>query len=367
MKIPFLAFDRMHKPLKSELMAAFEDVFDRQSYVLGEKLQQFEQSYSLFNQVKFTVGVSNGLDALYLSLKALGIGKGDEVIMPSNTYIATVIAVSNVGAIPVFAEPCWDTYNINPDNIEARITSRTKCIIPVHLYGQACEMDRIMALAKKYDLFVIEDNAQAHGSSFDQKMTGSFGNINATSFYPSKNLGAFGDGGAVTTNSDDLASNVRMLRNYGSSKKYINDVIGNNMRLDECQAAWLLVKLRHLNEWNAERQAIANVYQEALSGICSIKLPVVHERATHVYHLFVIQSEERSELQKYLHDQNIGTLIHYPIPPHLQKAYSFLGYSSGDFPIAEKLSSTCLSLPLWPGMNMKDIESVTRAISSFYV
>lgn len=366
MKIPFLNFEPMHSPIRTEMKSAFEKVYDSHWYIQGSELNRFEESYALFNQTKYAVGVSNGLDALYLSLKVLGIKTGDEVIVPSNTYIATVLAVSFLGATPVFVEPKISTYNINPELIEKAITPKTKAIIPVHLYGQACEMDTIMSIAQKHDLFVVEDNAQAHGCKYQGKPTSSFGHVNGTSFYPGKNLGALGDGGAVTTNNVELANDVKTLRNYGSSKKYYNEVIGHNMRLDEMQAAFLSVKLNHIQKWTKQRQEIANWYNEILSTFDQVILPEIAYNAEHVYHLYVIRTEHRDALQRYLNEHNIDTLIHYPIPSHLQRAYSHLGYQKGDFPIAENLSDTSLSMPIWPGMKIQQIEYISETISSFF-
>jgi dTDP-4-amino-4,6-dideoxygalactose transaminase len=366
MKIPFLSFADMNKEIKEDMSKAFEEVFESKWYVLGRQVEMFEKAYASFNQIKNCVGVSNGLDALFLSLKALGIGAGDEVIVPSNTYIATLLAISYVGAVPVLAEPKVDTFNIDPEGIEAIITSRTKAIIPVHLYGQCCEMDRIMSIAEKNDLYIIEDNAQSHGSMWQGKLAGSFGHVNATSFYPGKNLGALGDAGAVTTNNELLASQIRILRNYGSGKKYFNEVIGYNMRLDELQAAFLSVKLSRLGKWIRERQEIASWYNEALSPFEEIILPCTAPGATHVYHLYVIRVNERDELKEFLAANGVGTLIHYPVPPHLQKAYGHLGYKKGDFSIAEKMAETCLSLPLWPGMQREDVEFVKQSIQRYY-
>jgi dTDP-4-amino-4,6-dideoxygalactose transaminase len=343
-------------------LSEFVEFFDRSWYILGDKVKQFEREYASYNNVLDCVGVSNGLDALHIALKALEIGRNDEVLIPSNTYIATALAVSYVGATPVFVEPKLDTYNIDPKKIEAAITSKTKAIMPVHLYGQACEMDEILAIAKRYNLYVIEDNAQAQGATYKERLTGSFGHINGTSFYPGKNLGALGDAGAVTTNDEVLASKARVLRNYGSQKKYYNEIIGYNMRLDECQAAFLSVKLKYLNEWTIERQKIANWYDTALSNIKGIVLPTVAESSTSVYHLYVIRSERRDDLQKILAEKGVGTLIHYPIPVHLQKAYAKLRFKTGDFPIAEELANTCLSLPMWPGISFEEVKYICDVI-----
>jgi dTDP-4-amino-4,6-dideoxygalactose transaminase len=366
MKVPFLSFDGMHQPIKKELIRAFEDVLNSNWFVLGQNTETFESSYAAYNEVGHCVGVSNGLDAIHIALRALNIGEGDEVIVPSNTYIATLLAVSYVGALPVLVEPDLQTYNINPANIEAAITPRTKAIIPVHLYGQVCQMDLIMEIASKHNLYVVEDNAQAHGALLNGKMTGSFGHINATSFYPGKNLGALGDAGAVTTNDEALFAKAKVLRNYGSDKKYHNEVIGYNMRLDELQAALLSVKLPMLPKWITERRAIADEYYEALKNIEGLILP---ERSTtdgHVYHLFVIRTVRRDALQQWLTENGIGTLIHYPIPAHLQEAYKHLNLKKGDFPIAEEIAETCLSLPLWPGMSSESVMYVSSMIKSFF-
>jgi dTDP-4-amino-4,6-dideoxygalactose transaminase len=296
---------------------------------------------------------------------ALGIGKGDEVIVPSNTYIATALAVSFVGATPIFVEPNIETYNIDPNRIEAAINSKTKAIMPVHLYGQACEMDAIKTIADKHQLFIIEDNAQSQGASYNNILTGAWGNINGTSFYPGKNLGALGDAGAITTNDKELANKAMVLRNYGSQKKYYNEVIGHNMRLDECQATFLSVKLRYLDIWTKQRLQIAAWYDEALKSVEQIILPKTAIQATHVYHLYVIRTQKRDELLRYLNDAGIGTLIHYPIPPHLQQAYTHLGYKKGDFPLAEEIANTVLSLPMWPGMSIDEVDYVARTLKAF--
>jgi dTDP-4-amino-4,6-dideoxygalactose transaminase len=366
MKVPFLNLHYQNDFVKSELEVAFQKVCESNSFILGENVKLFESEYAAFNQTKACIGVSSGLDALFLSLKALGIGNGDEVIVPSNTFIAPAIAVSHVGATPVFVEPKKDTYNLDPSLIEATITNSTRAIIPVHLYGQACEMHAINGIANKHDLFLVEDNAQAHGSSFDGRSTGSWGDANATSFYPGKNLGALGDGGAITTDNQELAERIKTLRNYGSSKKYYNDLIGYNNRLDEMQAAFLSVKLKYLTTWTELRQKAANHYLLGLRGVDDLALPFTHPLATHVYHLFVIRTEKRDELQSFLRSKGIGTLIHYPIPPHLQKAYHNLGYRKGDFPIAEELADTSLSLPMFPGITEQQQDYVIQEIKAFF-
>jgi dTDP-4-amino-4,6-dideoxygalactose transaminase len=366
MAVPFLSFEYINRQIKPEIMQCFEQFFDSSWYVLGDAVKQFEKNYAAFNQTRYAVGVSNGLDALHIALKVFDIKKGDEVIVPSNTYIATLLAVSYVGATPVLVEPHADTYNIDPKKLEAAVTSRTKAIIPVHLYGQACDMESIMRIAANHQLKVIEDNAQAHGAAWNQQLTGTWGHINATSFYPGKNLGALGDAGAVTTNDETLAHKAAVLRNYGSEKKYYNEVIGYNMRLDECQAAFLDVKLKYLHHWTKQRQQIASWYKEQLAGIGDIILPVTAPNATHVYHLFVIRTKWRDELQSFMQQNGIGTLIHYPVPPHLQDAYKSLEYTKGDFPIAEEIATTCLSLPLWPGMTVEDVTETASVIRTFF-
>jgi dTDP-4-amino-4,6-dideoxygalactose transaminase len=366
MNIPFLSFEKSNQSIRPEIMETFKGFFDSGWYVLGEKVKEFEAEYADFNNCSSCIGVSNGLDALHICLKVLDISGGDEVIIPSNTYIATALAVSYVGAKPVFVEPDVHTYNINPHAIEAAITPRTKAIMPVHLYGQACQMDEIMVIADKHGLFVIEDNAQSQGASFNGKLAGSWGNINGTSFYPGKNLGALGDAGAVTTNDSVLAKKAAVLRNYGSEKKYYNEVIGFNMRLDECQAAFLSVKLKYLLSWTEDRQKIAGWYNEKLQGLSDIILPRVAAGATHVYHLYVIRTKMRNALQQHLTERGVGTLIHYPVPPYLQQAYESLGFKKGAFPIAEELADTCLSLPMWPGMREVEVEYVVNQIKTFF-
>lgn len=360
---PFFNLSPIHAAIRDQMEAAFREVYDSNWFVLGKQVELFEQEYAAYTGTTHCVGVSNGLDAIVLSLRALGIGLGDEVIVPSNTYIATVLAVTQVGATPVFVEPREDTYNINPERISAAISPRTKAIIPVHLYGQACEMSDIMDIADRHGLYVIEDNAQAHGATWKGKTTGSWGHLNATSFYPGKNLGALGDAGAVTTNDPELAHKVRVLRNYGSQQKYHNEMIGYNNRLDELQAAFLRVKLCHIDTWTTQRRTIAAWYDEILDGFDIVSRPTTLPNATHSYHLYVVRCNDRDALQRRLTEAGIGTLIHYPIPPHLQEAYMELGYKQGDFLIAENMAATVLSLPLWPGMGREDVERVCGVLT----
>ncbi len=366
MEVEFLNLEAIHLPLRDKMINAFKKVYDHNWLILGQEALKFEHDYAKLCHTRFGIGVSNGLDALFLIVKGLGIGRGDEVIIPSNTFIATALAVSYSGATPVFAEPDERTYTLSADAFERAITPKTRAVIPVHLYGQACEMDKVMAVAQKHSLFVIEDNAQAHGATFKSRVTGSWGCANATSFYPAKNLGALGDAGAVTTDSELLADKIRTLRNYGSKEKYVNEIIGYNKRLDELQAAFLNVKLDLIEEWTAQRQKIAGWYDEALMGIGDLIIPEVHPDATHVYHLYVIRTKYRDELQQQLAKEGIGTQIHYPIPPHLQEAYRDLNIRKGQLPVAEQLAEEVLSLPIWPGMTEIMVDKVTTEIKKAF-
>jgi dTDP-4-amino-4,6-dideoxygalactose transaminase len=360
MNIPFLVLKAPHVELQSELHEAFKRVLDSGWYILGNEVEQFEQEFAKYCEVEHCVGVGNGLDALHLILRAYGIGQGDEVIVPSNTYIATWLAASYAGATPIPVEPDLRTYNLDPSKIEAAITSRTKAIIVVHLYGQPADMDGINAIAKKHNLKVIEDAAQAHGARYKGKRVGSLGDAAGFSFYPGKNLGAIGDGGAVTTNDDELAKKIRILGNYGSKVKYHNEVKGYNSRLDELQAAFLREKLKKLDEWNVCRKIIAAEYLSQLVG-CNLVLPHVPKWADPVWHLFVVRSLQRDCLQKRLSESNVATMIHYPIPPHLQPAYDELNYKQGDFPISEKIANQCLSLPISSHLNEAGTSAVIAA------
>jgi len=365
MQIPFFSFQKINNDCETLVYEAFQRVYNSQWYILGKEVCAFEAKYAKFNQTQYCAGISNGLDALHIALRSLKIGIGDEVIVPSNTYIATVLAILNVGANPVFAEPNPDTFNINPNEIKSKLTEKTKAIMPVHLYGQCCEMDEIMAIATAHNLYVIEDNAQSQGATFNGKIAGSFGDINATSFYPGKNLGALGDAGAITTNNEHLYNEAKIIRNYGSEKKYYNKTIGYNMRLDELQAAFLSEKLSFLNQWNNERLKIGEYYLQGLKNNSNIVLPKTANNATHVYHQFVILCEKRNELQNYLAENGISTLIHYPIPPHLQEALAFLNHKKGDFPIAESIAEKCLSLPIYPGLNTEQQDYIIQTINKF--
>ena len=363
MKIPFLDLKAGFLELQPEIDAAIKRVLESGWYVLGEEVDAFEQEYAAYCEAKHCVGVANGLDALHLALLALGVGAGDEVIVPSNTYIATWLAVSQCGATPVPVEPDAATYNIDPARIEAAITLRTKVILPVHLYGQPADMDPILAIARKHGLKVLEDGAQAHGARYKGKRIGAHGDVVAWSFYPGKNLGAFGDGGAITTNDAEIADRIRVLRNYGSRVKYVNDVCGFNSRLDPIQAAALRVKLKVLDAWNARRAQIASRYQTALANT-ALTLPLVPEWAEPAWHLYVVQHPQRDALQKTLGEAGIGTLIHYPIPPHLQRAYASAGYIKGQFPIAERIANQCLSLPMGPHLNAASAAAVIAGLKA---
>lgn len=364
MKVPFLDLKSQYIELKDEFDAAYHRVMDSGSYVLGKEVELFELEFSEYCQAKHCIGVGNGLEALHLILRAMGIGAGDEVIVPSNTYIATLLAVSYAGATPVLVEPNAGTYNLDPFRIESAITKKTRAVMVVHLYGQPAEMDEIKKLTQRYGLKIIEDAAQAHGANYKGCRTGSLGDAAGFSFYPGKNLGAIGDGGAVTTNDDELARKIRILRNYGSQAKYHNEVKGFNSRLDELQAAFLRVKLKKLDEWNDRRKQLAGIYLSGLQANTQMILPSVPEWVDPVWHLFVVRSHDRDGLQKKLSRIGINTMIHYPIPPHLQPAYAELGLSDGAFPIAESIHAEVLSLPIGPSLGPKQVAMVIDAINS---
>lgn len=348
---------------RDEYLAAITRVMDSGWYILGKEVEAFEYEFSTWLGTKYCVGLNSGLDALILAFRILGIGKGDEVIVPANTYIASILGVTENGAMPVFVEP--DEYhNIDPEQIERNITTKTKAILVVHLYGQSCQMDIIQDIANRYSLPIIEDCAQSHNATFDNRKTGTFGIISCFSFFPTKNLGAFGDAGAIATNDKSLAVKARMYRNYGSEKKYYNKVQGMNSRLDEIQAALLRVKLQHIEAITAEREKIANSYFDGIKNPI-ITLPKINRKARHVWHLFVIMTEKRNELQQYLATNDIGTQIHYPIPPHLSEAYSSMGYKRGAFPKTENEADSVLSLPLFNGMTDAEITKVINTINAW--
>lgn len=364
MKVPFVTFKPLEKELDKDLRAAFERVYDRSWYIEGVEDEAFEKAFAEYCDSKYCVGVGNGLDSLFLALKAMGIKEGDEVIVPSNTYIATALAVTYTGATPIFVEPDIRTFNVDPTKIEAAISDKTKAIMPVHLYGQACDMDPIMEVAKKYNLYVVEDCAQAHGAKYKGKVIGSFGDAAGFSFYPGKNLGALGDAGATVTNNEELAKKVRALGNYGSDYKYHHIYQGNNSRLDELQAAFLAAKLPHLNKVNAERRKIAQKYLDGINNP-EIILPFVPEYAEPVWHIFGVRCDRRDELEKFLNDVGISTNKHYPIPMHLQGCYADLGFKKGDYPIAEEISETELSIPMYYGMTDEEVQYVIDRMNEF--
>ena len=365
MNVPFATFKPMHNEIREELNSAYEIVLDKSNFIQGTECKNFEEEFAKYCEVKYCVGVATGLDALMLILKAMNIGESDEVIVPSNTYIATALAVSYTGAKPVFVEPEIETFNINVNKIEEKITSNTKAIIAVHLQGRTADMDAINAIAKKHNLKVIEDAAQAQGAKYKGKKAGSLGDAAGFSFYPGKNLGALGDGGCVTTNDKALADKVRALGNYGSDYKYHHIYKGVNSRLDEIQAAFLRVKLPNLDRWNEDRRATAKKYFEGIKNPL-IKLPLKStDEFEHIYHVFVIRCDKRDELEKYLNDNGIGTVKHYPIPMHEQECYKDLEIKHGELPIAEEISRTVLSIPMYYSMTDEEVDYVIDMINKF--
>lgn len=364
MEIPFVSFKPMEKELDHELRSAFNRVFDASWYIEGKEDSAFEAAFADYCNTKYCIGAGNGLDALMLALKALGIKAGDEVIVPSNTYIATALAVTYLGAKVVFVEPDIRTYTIDPEKIEEKISSRTRAIMPVHLYGMPCDMDPIMEIAKKHGLFVVEDCAQAHGAEYKGKRIGGFGDAAGFSFYPGKNLGALGDAGAVVTNNKDYADKIRALGNYGSDYKYHHIYQGNNSRLDEMQAAFLSAKLPHLDRMNKERRRIADMYMKGINNQ-KIICPYIPEDVVPVWHIFAVRTEKRDELAAFLEEKGIHTNKHYPIPMHLQRCFEDLNIKEGELPIAETISRTELSLPMYYGMTDEMVSCVIDAVNAF--
>ena len=363
MDIKCNVLDRQFKMYQKEYEDAALRVLRSGWYVLGNEVKQFEEEFASFTGRKYCVGLNSGLDALIMSVRALGIGKGDEVIVQANTYIATVIGITENGATPVFVEPD-EYFNIDAEKIEAAITDKTKAIMVVHLYGQASNMTRIAEIAQKYEMPIIEDCAQSHGAGFEGKMTGTFGISGCFSFYPTKNLGAFGDAGAIVTDDEAFAEKIRMMRNYGSKIKYHNEIEGINSRLDEMQAALLRVKLSHLNELNNERVVLAEHYTQGITNN-KIVVPKIREGASSIFHQYVIQCNEREMLQNYLMENAIQTQIHYPIPPHLAECYGYLGYVKGAFPKTERYANEVLSLPLYTGMTFEEQDYVIEKLNLF--
>jgi dTDP-4-amino-4,6-dideoxygalactose transaminase len=363
MTIPFLDLGAAYRELQTAIDVAVARTLASGYYIGGPEVDAFEEEFAQYCGTNHAIGVANGLDALHLALRAMDVGPGDEVIVPSNTYIATWLAVSQCGATPVPVEPDARTYNIDPALIESAITPRTKVILPVHLYGQPADMDPILAIARKHGLRVLEDGAQAHGARYKGQRVGAHGDAVAWSFYPGKNLGAMGDGGAVTTNDAQLADRLRVLRNYGSRVKYVNEIQGYNSRLDPLQAAILRVKLAHLDEWNARRSAIAARYQLSLAE-CGLTLPHVPDWAEPAWHLYVVQHPQRDAIHKALADEGVGTLIHYPIPPHLQQAYTSAAHAQGKFPLTEQIANHCLSLPIGPHLDPTGAATVLATLKA---
>ena len=363
MNIPANRMDRGFLKYQEEFEAKALSVLRSGWYILGHEVESFEEEFASYTGAKYCVGLASGLDALWLAFRVLGIGKGDEVIVQANTYIASVMGITINGATPVFCEPD-EHYNIDSSKIESLITERTKAILVVHLYGQASKMDTVVGLCKKYNLRLVEDCAQSHGAKFNGQMTGTFGDIGCFSFYPSKNLGAFGDAGAIVTNDEAIAKDMKVYRNYGSEKRYYNKVVGANSRLDELQAGLLRVRLSHIGELTEEREYLGDTYSKGINNELLL-LPKVRENATTVWHQFVIRCKKRDELIEYLKEKEIGSIIHYPIPPHLSEAYKYLGHKEGDYPITEEYAKTVLSIPMFNGMLPEEQQAVIDALNAF--
>jgi len=361
MKIEFNVLDRQYKMFEDEYNDAAIKILKSGWYILGKEVQNFENQFASYINSKYCVGLNSGLDALILAFRALNIGTGDEVIVPANTFIASVIGITENGATPVFVEPD-EFYNLDVNKIEEKITKNTKAILVVHLYGQASNMEKIKEIANKNKLYLIEDCAQSHGACYNGKMTGSWGDIGCFSFFPTKNLGAFGDAGAIVTNNSEIYEKIKMLRNYGSKVKYHNEIEGINSRLDEIQAALLCVKLNHIDELASDRKRIAQKYLDEIKNE-NIILPNISTYSEHVWHLFVIRTKNRNNFQEYLLNNEIATQIHYPIPPHLSECYMSFGYKKGDFPITEKNSEEILSLPIYNGMTNEEIDYVIEVVN----
>lgn len=366
MHVPFVDLQTQYRNIKLEVDTAIQGVLDASQYILGPAVAAFEKDFAEYLNVTHVIAVSDGTNALSLALRVLGVGYGDEVILPANTFIATAEAVSLVGATPVFSDIDEKTYHTTAELVAGKITSKTKAIIPVHLYGQSVDMDPIVALGQKHGIPVIEDAAQAHGTLYRDRKAGGLATISCFSFYPGKNLGTYGEGGAVATNDDALAKQARLMRDHGSNIKYNHEVVGGNFRMSGIEGAVLGVKLKHLNEWNLTRRQHADLYRKLLADIPDITLPIEPEYSKGNYHLFVIRTKKRDELQSYLKEKDIQTGIHYPVPIHLQKAYAHLGYSAGDFPVTELVSKEILSLPMYPELTREQIMYVCEQIISFH-
>lgn len=366
MQVPFVDLKAQYASIKTEVNQAISNVLENCNFILGREVEEFEISFAKFIGINYAVGVSNGLDALKMALEVLGIGDKDEVIIPANTFIATALAVSAVGASPVLVDIDPNTYNIDPSLIENAITAQTKAIMPVHLYGQAADMTQVIDIAKKHNLLVVEDAAQSHGSHYEGRTTGTFGKVGCFSLYPGKNLGAYGDAGIVVTADKELADKISRLRNYGQKQKYYHSEKGLNNRLDTLQAAVLNVKLKYLADWNAKRAYNASLYSKYLSEVEEVKTPQTASNRDHIFHLYVVRVKEREKLQKFLLEKGVTTIIHYPIPIHMQEAYNNLGYSTGAFPITEAFASEIVSLPMFPELSEEQIKYTSDMIKEFY-
>lgn len=363
--IAFVDLKAQYNQIKKEVNTVLKGVLTSTDFILGEESKNFEKEFAQFIGTKYAVGVGSGLSALELGMKALGIGSGDEVITPANSFIASSSAISFTGATPVLVDCREEDFNIDPVEIEKKITKRTKAIMPVHLYGQSALMDEIREISKKYKLLIVEDACQSHGATYKNKRVGGLGDFGAFSFYPGKNLGAYGDGGALVTNNKPLAETVSMMRNYGQKKKYYHKFLAWNSRLDNLQAAVLRVKLKYLDSWNQKRSEHAKAYDDGLKGL-PIVVPKVNPDNTHVYHLYVIRTKSRNKLAQFLKSEGIATGLHYPVPIHLQKAYRGLGHKIGDFPITEKLSRDILSLPMYPELSTRQINYIVSSVRGFF-
>ena len=364
MEIKYLDLQAQYKSIKHDIDEEIHKILDSSSYVLGKAVADFESSYAIYCQSKYCIGVNNGTNALLLALKALDVGPGDEVVTSANTFIATISAIVQSGARPILVDVDPISRNIDPQLLKMAISPRTKVIIPVHLYGRVADMDPILKIAEEHNIKILEDSCQSHGANYKGKRAGSFGHVSAFSFYPGKNLGAYGEAGAIVTNDEKLDREIRKLRDHGSEKKYYHDVIGYNARMEGLQGAVLGVKLRHLDLWNSERKRVAKLYNSLLKNV---KTPQMHPDYKQVFHLYVIETDKRDTLMKYLKDEHkIVTLIHYPIPNHLQKALDYLGYKKGDFPVTEQLAEQILSLPIYPEMPDEHVEFVAEKINEFY-
>lgn len=366
MRVPYFSFEHIHNTIKNSLRDAFDEVIDSDTFILGVQLQTFEKRFSEYCSVDYTIGTGSGYDALFIGLKSLGLQPGDEVIVPAHTFVASWHAITNAGLNIVPVDVLSDSFNLNPEHLDCAVGGKTRVVMPVHMYGQMCAMDEITDFCKTHELFCVEDFAQSHGALYKGRKAGSVGDIGATSFYPVKNIGALGDGGAITTNSTGLYNGCRRLRNYGSDEKYYYTDIGVNSRLGELQAALLNRKILFLDQWNEQRRKIASVYIEGLKCIEELCLPEQHKENYHVYHLFVIMVRERDKLKKYLQNKGIETLIHYPRPPHLQEAYRYLNYKEGDFPVAERIAREALSLPCYPGLPEDHQCYIIECLLDFY-